>query len=431
MNIKTKSMCSFLIASAMTFSLCATTICTNKVLAKDNVSISQVEKKCINEYIDSCYDILSKTKFDADVLVAAKAIGKDIPKNFLDELNNEIQSGNFNPNYIMALAALGMDPSNVKGRNLVSELYNIDLSKNNQIYFLNSYLKVLNSGKFNVPDSHKFTKKDLINNILKIQLEKGGWGFDGKNADADSTTMTVTALSSNKEDKDVKETIDKCVKLINDLRNEKGEYTTNWCKDGSSESFAQAIIALCSLGIDAKDPKFVKGGKDLVDGLLAYATKDGGFAHDKSDLNKYNDYATQQAFVALAAYKNFKEGKDFIYNTGFKSKDTIKIEKPDFKIENMTNVKEFKLGTQAKVTIKATNISKENKEATLVLGLFDEDNKLVNYGAVDEEIKAKDSVKLNVMLAIPNKGQYKVKAFVWDSLEGMKPLSDAIEIPVL
>ncbi|WP_406541247.1 hypothetical protein [Clostridium ljungdahlii] len=34
------------------------------------------------------------------------------------------------------------------------------------------------------------------------------------------------------------------------------------------------------------------------------------------------------------------------------------------------------------------------------------------------------------IMKLPEEGIYKLKAFIWDSLENMNPLSDIIDIPV-
>ncbi|AAO35351.1 hypothetical protein DP149_07850 [Clostridium tetani] len=99
-------------------------------------------------------------------------------------------------------------------------------------------------------------------------------------------------------------------------------------------------------------------------------------------------------------------------------------------IENLTTKKEFKLGSDAKVTIKAINKTKENKDAALIVGVFNKDGQLVNYGAVEQNIKADEDVKLTVNLSLQKEGEYTVKAFVWDSLDKMNSISKVIEIPV-
>ena len=82
----------------------------------------------------------------------------------------------------------------------------------------------------------------------------------------------------------------------------------------NSESSAQAIIALTSLGIDpAKDYRFVKSDASgqkhsLVDALLSYKAPGGGFKHIHKE-SQANGMGTDQAMEALVALKRFEEGK--------------------------------------------------------------------------------------------------------------------------
>ncbi|WP_051542253.1 Ig-like domain-containing protein [Clostridium lundense] len=102
----------------------------------------------------------------------------------------------------------------------------------------------------------------------------------------------------------------------------------------------------------------------------------------------------------------------------------------DLEIKNLTNVKEFKLHSDAKIAIQAVNNSKESKNVTLIVGVFDKNGRLTNYVAVKQSIESGKNVELNGILKLPKEGEYAVKAFVWDDLEDMRSLSNVIEIPV-
>jgi uncharacterized protein YjdB len=110
-----------------------------------------------------------------------------------------------------------------------------------------------------------------------------------------------------------------------------------------------------------------------------------------------------------------------------KIQDTI-----DFNIEEMLmknfeiqkeNKQVFKNGDTAKVRVKVKNVSKEMKKATLILALYNKDNgKMINYKPVEEDINAGESKDMNISLVVPKDGNYEVKAFVWDTLEGQNVL---------
>lgn len=99
------------------------------------------------------------------------------------------------------------------------------------------------------------------------------------------------------------------------------------------------------------------------------------------------------------------------------------------KIEPATD--EFKLGSDAKVVISAENAADSSKEATLIVALYDSNNRFVTYAAANQIIKSKDKTQLMALINLPTAGTgYKVKCFVWDTLDSMKPLSKVIPIPV-
>jgi hypothetical protein len=112
----------------------------------------------------------------------------------------------------------------------------------------------------------------------------------------------------------------------------------------------------------------------------------------------------------------------------------ITLQKPPLPvaIENLTTVDHFTLGSDAKVRIRATNNTVQDQSVGLIAGLYTDDNKMVTFGVAQQKIVSNGEVELEVMLQIPSSGNYKVKYFVWDSLEGMRPIKGAIPgvIPV-
>jgi uncharacterized protein YjdB len=99
-------------------------------------------------------------------------------------------------------------------------------------------------------------------------------------------------------------------------------------------------------------------------------------------------------------------------------------------ITNLTAGSSFKLGDDAKVSVKAENNSGKDQDVSLIVALYNESNKFINYVCGKQTIKNGDSSILTTMMKLPEEGAYKLKAFIWDSLEDMNPLSDVIDIPV-
>ncbi|MGI2297646.1 DUF4855 domain-containing protein [Paenibacillus sp. GXUN7292] len=91
----------------------------------------------------------------------------------------------------------------------------------------------------------------------------------------------------------------------------------------------------------------------------------------------------------------------------------------------------FKLGEEAKVTVKATVRSTSSAQMTLIMGLYDKaSNQLVSYNAISQSLDSGKSVEVTGLIKLPKTGQYEVRCFVWDSLDGMIPLSEPIHIAV-
>ncbi|MHC6181195.1 leucine-rich repeat domain-containing protein [Clostridium sp. JNZ X4-2] len=92
----------------------------------------------------------------------------------------------------------------------------------------------------------------------------------------------------------------------------------------------------------------------------------------------------------------------------------------------------FKLGSDAKVTINAVNNSDEEQPVSLILALFNKDNNaFVTYTAAQQDVESKGSTALTGSIKLPDTGNYELKAFVWDGLDDMEPLSDVKTVPVV
>ncbi|SQC01349.1 DUF4430 domain-containing protein [Clostridium tetanomorphum] len=412
--------------------------CTIKVDGKEEIPSKDYTKE-VEDSLKSTSSIILKANIGDWNAFALKAAGFQIPDTYLRSIEEKIKNrdkslfnekGKFSSTTdcertIIGIVAAGGDPRNIGNYNLVEDLCSRDLLNENNIYALAYGIIALDSGKFSLTKNCKFTREDIVNEIVNMQTN-GGWGFG--TVDSDTTSICLIALSNYKNDEKTKKAINDAVKVLNNIRNDKGEYVSSWNKNGSSESISQAIIALTALGIDPTSKEFTKGEKNLMDCLLDYKTKDGGFAHIKDKLDTANPVATQQGLQALAAYKNFKSGKiGSIYNIK-EFKDELKIE--EIEIKNLTDVKEFKSGTDAKITVQAINNTKETKNVALIVGLFDKNDRLVNYAAAEQSLDEGKSVNLRVNLKLPKENGYTVKAFVWNGLDDMTPLSSSIEIPV-
>lgn len=220
-----------------------------------------------------------------------------------------------NERIILALTAIGKDPANVGGKNLLTALQDKDIMKvtdtsNTDINGLVMGLLALNSRNYTSDTSW------LVQAVLAQQNEDGSWSAsaDTKSVgDVDMTAMALQALAPYYKDGG-NETVNTAVeKALNWLS---GKYRSGY---DSSESCAQVVIALSALNLDANtDARFTKTveGKTLsvLGNLLQYrVAENGGFKHQFTD-KAVNEMATEQALCAMAAYARFTEKANALYD---------------------------------------------------------------------------------------------------------------------
>lgn len=222
-----------------------------------------------------------------------------------------------NSRMILALTALGRDVTNVGGHNLLAGLSDLEYVKyqgnNGPIWAL----LALDSGNYPVPSGGTVTRQALIDEILRVQTSDGGWTVSGDKADSDMTGMALTALAPYyTKGLKVQEAIDKAIARLSEMQDEDGGYSTSYdgtTKIATSESISQVVTALSALGINADtDPRFVKNGNSVIDALLRYYVKGGGFKHVMD--GEIDGMGTEQAYYALTAYYRFLSGKTNLYD---------------------------------------------------------------------------------------------------------------------
>ena len=215
---------------------------------------------------------------------------------------------------ILALTAMGKNPTEVAGYNLLMPLGDFEKTiwqgVNGSIWALIA----LDSGNYEIPqnpNAHtQATRQLYINNILDNQNKDGGWSLSGDVSDVDVTAMALQALSQYQDNDVVKTAIEKALSLMSERQEENGGFSC-WGTQ-NPESCAQMIVALCELGLPIDDYRFVKNTNTLLDAMLTYYEKGKGFKHT-SDGAK-NQMATEQCFYALVAVKRFNEGKNSLYS---------------------------------------------------------------------------------------------------------------------
>ncbi len=166
-------------------------------------------------------------------------------------------------------------------------------------------LHLLNNGCTS-PD---YTADDCIKTLLDLRKADGGWAITGDTADVDATAMVLQALAPHRDNEEVAAAIEVAVELLSRMQVNNGGFSSYGIEN--AESAAQVIIALCALGIDPADERFVKNGASPLDALRVFHLADGSYTHEMG--GAYNENATGQAFLAEAAYARFKAGEGSIF----------------------------------------------------------------------------------------------------------------------
>jgi len=227
--------------------------------------------------------------------------GFDLPHGYIDKYYGNLEElfiqkqGEITRNkysdysrIILALTAIGKDVSNVAGYNPLEKLDDFESVKKQGINGPQFALIAKNSGGYNLS-----SEMALLNYILDKELPGGGFCLSGSIADPDITAIAIQAISAYKDQKEIKEVIDRALDKLLEMELD------------NAESLSQAIIALTSMGIDPEKYGYVTS-------LLNYRLKDGSFRHE---LKGDSDFMpTEQALLALAAYKLFTNGESTIYD---------------------------------------------------------------------------------------------------------------------
>ena len=215
-----------------------------------------------------------------------------------------------NCRFIVALTAIGKDPTDVGGHNLLAGLNDIGYIRKVGVSGVIWTLIAFDCGNYESPDG--IDREMLIQTILDYGTSGGGWANSGNTPDPDVTSMAIQALAPYREEyPQVQMALDTAVQNLSEMQDSTGNFPSQY--GASSESISQVIVALATLGIDPNtDERFVKGGVSAVDGLLSYYVEGGGFKHILS--GKRDGMATEQGYYALTAYYRFLAGKTSLYD---------------------------------------------------------------------------------------------------------------------
>ena len=290
-----------------------------------------------------------------------------------------------NSRMILALTSLGYDVTDIAGYNLLEPLGDFDYDVKQGVNGAIWALIALDSNDYKVPslsdDEMAALKDKLINFILDNQMSNGGFALDGEEDDVDITAMAVQALAKYyNESEAVEDAVDGALRYFEMVQNSDGSFG-NYAAT-NCESTAQVVIALSVMGINPRtETRFIKNGVSVMSALNSLYLSDGNFCHLKG--GDANEMATEQAYLALVAYKRLVENSTSIYDMS----DVTKISNPVIKDDDK----------------KDDNKSDDNKKDD-----NKSDNKSDNNGnnSTDTSIKNNDKTSGNDKDSLPKTGDY-------------------------
>ena len=227
--------------------------------------------------------------------------------NAIDELGSETLSRKATDNARVALALCSIDknPADVNGYDLLKPLCDKDFVTKQGINGVIFALIALDCTDYETDMRDEYVDY-LVNNMTG-----GGWALAGDKADPDVTAMALQALAPYCDSEKVKTSVDAALDTLSGMLDENCRF-----KSGC-EGTAQAIIAICSLGINpGEDARFIKDGITLIDALNSYYGES-GFCHVLG--GEENMMATEQAFMALTALNRLADGKSALYDMEVKT----------------------------------------------------------------------------------------------------------------
>ena len=216
---------------------------------------------------------------------------------------------------ILALTAIGKNPADAAGFNLLLPLGDFDETVRQGVNGAIFALLALDSGGYEIPEAleaeTQATRELYVGELLRREIPDGGWALTGGTPDADVTAMALQALAKYREQPEVEAAVERGLAVLSSLQEPDGGYAS-W-GSSNSESVAQVIVALTELGVPLDDERFTKNDLTVEDALLRFAQESGAFVH-VLDGGGDDGMATEQAFYALAAIHRAETGETTLYD---------------------------------------------------------------------------------------------------------------------
>lgn len=285
---------------------------------------SPVIEKTVEQIIEAAPSPVHASIYGEWSVINAARSGVLVPQSWFDEYYANLSaalkeadgvlSATKNTEYsrtIIAVSAIGKDPASVAGYNLFSHYMTMDEVTKQGLPGAIFALIALDCKDYSLPEGSEVTREALVDYILENEYEGGGWAIIGDSADVDVTAQALQALAPHMDDKKVAAAVERAVNLLSERQNDDGGFYA-W-QGINSQTTAQVIIALTSLGIDPRtDERFIKSGGWTGSFLMKYYLGDGTFCHTLG--NGADAMATDQCLQALISLELSDNGGGAFYN---------------------------------------------------------------------------------------------------------------------
>ncbi|PIC57574.1 hypothetical protein CSV80_08280 [Sporosarcina sp. P12(2017)] len=221
----------------------------------------------------------------------------------------------------IAAAAIGRDPKNINGIDLLDKIYNsidirnVDTMTRQGTNGLIFALVALDTKNYEVPKDARWNREKIVEALLSYQRADGAWSLATSNTGAasyDMTAMALIGLAPYNEQPAVKKAVEKAVTFLSESQGPTGGFNETFVGGISSEATSQVIIGLTANNIDPQGEQFTKNGINLIDHLLSFQTENGGFKHTMT--GSTDGMATEQAIQGLVAFDLFTKGEGRLYD---------------------------------------------------------------------------------------------------------------------
>ena len=220
-----------------------------------------------------------------------------------------------NSKVILTLGALGYDPTDVEGVDLLEPLSDMDYANQGGVYGPLYALLAIQSRNYDIVSyGGTATTDDLLRAVISYAMEDGGYAWEGAEAgDVDTTAMVLPAFAPSVKSKErARVAAEDAFAFLSGVQNEDAGFSS-FFSGINTESTAVVSIALSAFGRDAaSDEEFTKNGYNVLEAVCAFYLGDGKFEHIAG--GGEDSYATYQAYQALVAYYRNAEGKTSLYD---------------------------------------------------------------------------------------------------------------------